>query len=86
MLLIPYPRGASRGDQIQNALSYQKQGLAQVLPQENMTPTSLLQALLHLLRTKDALLRALKDYPARDGTQAVLALIQEVQEDQRQPR
>lgn len=80
MLLIPYPRGASRGDQIQNALSYQKQGLAQVLPQENMTPTSLLQALLHLLKTKETLLRALKDYPARDGTQAVLDLIQEVQE------
>lgn len=80
MLLIPYPRGASRGDQIQNAQSYQKQGLAQVLPQENMTPATLTQALLHLLRTKDALRSVLKEYPARDGTQAVLDLIEEVQE------
>ncbi|NLV58230.1 MAG: undecaprenyldiphospho-muramoylpentapeptide beta-N-acetylglucosaminyltransferase [Clostridiales bacterium] len=79
MLLIPYPKGASRGDQIQNAWSYERQGLAQVLPQENMTPSSLQEALMHLLKTKDSLLAALREYPARDGTQAVLVLIEEVQ-------
>jgi len=79
MLLVPYPLGASRGDQIENAKSYQKQGLARVLFQENMTPETLRDALLKLLEEKQVLLKALEDYPVKDGTDAVLALIEEVQ-------
>lgn len=45
MLLIPLPLTASRGDQILNAQSYEKQGFARVLPQEKLTPDSLYDAL-----------------------------------------
>ena len=79
MLLIPYPKGASRGDQILNAASYEKRGLARVMAQENMTSDSLADALLDLLKNGGSLRQALRDAPPADGTQAVLKLIEEVQ-------
>ena len=79
MLLVPYPLGASRGDQIENAKSYQKQGLARVLFQEDMTPETLRDGLLSLLEERQTLLKTLEDYPVKDGTDAVLGLIEEVQ-------
>ena len=77
MLLVPYPLGASRGDQIQNAKSYAAQGLARVLMQEDMTAQSMTDGLLKLLEEKDTLLKTLADYPVKDGTDAVLRLIEE---------
>ncbi|MBR5545354.1 MAG: undecaprenyldiphospho-muramoylpentapeptide beta-N-acetylglucosaminyltransferase [Clostridia bacterium] len=77
MLLVPYPLGASRGDQIQNAKSYAAQGLARVLMQEDMTAQSMTDGLLKLLEEKDPLLKTLADYPVKDGTDAVLRLIEE---------
>jgi UDP-N-acetylglucosamine--N-acetylmuramyl-(pentapeptide) pyrophosphoryl-undecaprenol N-acetylglucosamine transferase len=79
MLLVPYPLGAGRGDQIQNAKSYEKRGLARVLYQENMNRETLTQALLLLFSNRTALAKAVADYPVKDGTDAVLALIEAVQ-------
>ncbi|MEA4928130.1 MAG: undecaprenyldiphospho-muramoylpentapeptide beta-N-acetylglucosaminyltransferase [Candidatus Limiplasma sp.] len=79
MLLVPYPQGASRGDQIENAQSFARQGLARVLPQEQMNPDTLTAALLALLAERDTLRKTLADYPVKDGTDAVLALIEAVQ-------
>lgn len=41
VLAIPLPKGASRGDQVENALCYQKKGLIAVLPQDKLTPETL---------------------------------------------
>ena len=79
MLLVPYPLGASRGDQIENAKSYAAQGLARVLMQEDMTARTMTDGLLKLLNERDVLLKALAEYPVKDGTDAVLKLIQEAQ-------
>ena len=79
MLLIPYPKGASRGDQILNAASFEKRGLARVMPQETMTSATLAEALLDLLNNGGDLRRALREAPPADGTQAVLRLIEEIQ-------
>jgi len=79
MLLVPYPLGASRGDQIKNAESYEKRGLARVLPQDRMTPETMTTALLALLRDKDTLRKAVEAYPVKDGTDAVLQMIEDVQ-------
>lgn len=79
MLLIPYPKGASRGDQILNAASFEKRGLARVMAQENMTADTLADALLDLLDNGDSLRRALRDAPPADGTRKVLELIEEIQ-------
>ena len=79
MLLVPYPKGASRGDQILNAESFRKRGLCHVLLQENMTADSLYDAVLELQRDRESLIRALKNAPPADGTDAVLGLIHEIE-------
>ena len=79
MLLIPYPLSASRGDQVENAKSYAKQGLARVLMQEDMTSQTMTEGLLKLLEEKGELLKALEAYPVKDGTDKVLSLIQEAE-------
>ena len=78
MLLVPLPLSASRGDQIHNAQSYESRGLALVLPQENMTADSLTKALEKLAQDAPKLKKALENEPAADGTEAVLALIDEI--------
>ncbi len=79
MLLVPYPMGASRGDQILNAASYEKRGLAMVLPQDKMTPETLKDAIFALREKAPALRAALEAAPAADGREAVCRLIEEVQ-------
>lgn len=44
-LIIPLPKGASRGDQVDNALSYKKAGYAEVLLQEDLFVESLIAGL-----------------------------------------
>ena len=78
-LLVPYPKGASRGDQILNAGSYEKRGLCKVLLQENMTADALTVALRETWAAKDALVAAMKAAPPADGTLRVLEMIEEVQ-------
>ncbi|HLQ98473.1 MAG TPA: glycosyltransferase, partial [Candidatus Dormibacteraeota bacterium] len=48
MLLIPLSLNASRGDQIDNAKSFEQQGFAHVLLEEDVTDESLLQGIEHL--------------------------------------
>ena len=83
MLLVPYPLTASRGDQIKNAESFERRGLAHVLPQEKMTRETMTEAVLTLLDQKDVISAAMEAYPVKDGTEAVLALIEEVQKPRR---
>ena len=79
MLLVPYPKGASRGDQILNAESFRQRGLCHVLLQENMTADSLFDALMKLVQEKEALIKNLESAPPADGTLPVLGLIHEVE-------
>ena len=79
MLLVPYPKGAGRGDQILNARSLEKRGLCRVLLQENMTPETLTKAVEDTWKDRDRLTEALKKAPPADGTARVLELIEEIQ-------
>lgn len=79
LLLVPYPKGASRGDQILNAQSLKKRGLAHVLMQEDMTADTLVSSLEAVWADKDRLISALKAAPPADGTRRVLEMIEEVQ-------
>jgi len=79
LLLVPYPKGASRGDQILNAQSLEKRGLCRVLLQENMTAETLTEALLSTWADREALTAAVKAAPPADGTMRVLEMIEEVQ-------
>ena len=79
MLLIPYPKGASRGDQILNAKSLEKRGLCHVLMQEDMNEESLVKAVRDTWADREKLEDALKNAPPADGTKRVLELIEEIQ-------
>ena len=79
MLLVPYPKGASRGDQILNAESFRGRGLCHVLLQEDMTPDSLVEAVTALKNDRENLIRNLTQAPPADGTLPVLALIHEIE-------
>ena len=79
MLLVPYPKGASRGDQILNAESFRQRGLCHVLAQENMTADTLYDAILALRKDQDNLIRSLTQAPPADGTLPVLRLIHEAE-------
>jgi len=80
MLLIPYPKGASRGDQILNARSFESRGLARVLMQEDMNPDSLAAAIRETWARRDELTAALRSAPPADGTARVLEMIEEIQQ------
>jgi UDP-N-acetylglucosamine--N-acetylmuramyl-(pentapeptide) pyrophosphoryl-undecaprenol N-acetylglucosamine transferase len=79
MLLIPYPKGASRGDQILNAHSLEKRGLCRVLLQEDMTEESLVSAVRQTWADREKLTAALASAPPADGTERVLEMIEEIQ-------
>ncbi len=79
LLLVPYPKGASRGDQILNAQSYEKRGLCRVLLQENMTADTLAEALKKTWADRATLAANVKAAPPADGTKRVLEMIEEVQ-------
>ena len=74
-LLIPYPRGASRGDQEENAASFASRGLADVLEQKDLSPSSLQEAVRALFRHREALRARMEASPAANGTQAVLGIL-----------
>lgn len=76
-LLVPLPSASSRGDQILNAGYFQKNGYAERLLQEDMTPETLTDALLTLYRDRAAYVEAMEQATAVDGTERILKRIQE---------
>jgi len=78
MLLVPYPKGASRGDQILNARNFAARGLARVLPQEELTPETLASALRALREGAETMRAAQRSEPGAEGTDAILALLSQL--------
>ena len=75
-LLIPYPKGASRGDQILNAESFRKRGFSHVMMQEDLTPQALADAAIQLYHDRGALYDAMSaDAAETNGVDKVLEQI-----------
>ena len=75
-LLIPYPKDASRGDQILNADSFLKRGFSHVLAQEEMTPERLVEEAIRLYHDRGALYEAMSaDAAETNGVDNVLEQI-----------
>jgi len=77
-LLIPLSANASRGDQILNARSFERQGYSIVLEEEELTSSVLLDAVLKLYREKNAYIKAMQQSKQQDSVQTILDLIQKV--------
>ncbi len=75
MLLIPLGKDASRGDQILNARSFEKQGFAQVCLEENMTKESLYKQITDLYRNRDRYISAMKNDETANGVEEVMDVI-----------
>ncbi|MCL2840018.1 MAG: undecaprenyldiphospho-muramoylpentapeptide beta-N-acetylglucosaminyltransferase [Defluviitaleaceae bacterium] len=74
-LLIPLPKGKSRGDQILNAASFEKQGFSAVLPEEAMTPASLVDALCKLYDMRENFVTKMSSHKTADGIQGIMHVI-----------
>ena len=74
-LLIPYPKQASRGDQILNARSFEQRGLSRVLMQEDMTPETLVNMVIETYKDRGTLIDAMERETSADGVKNVMELI-----------
>jgi len=75
MLLIPLSKAASRGDQILNAFSFEKQGFCIVLEEENLTKESLLENINDLYNKKEELILNMKKTNLSNGIDEVMKQI-----------
>ena len=78
-LLIPLSANASRGDQILNARSFEKQGFSMVLEEEEITDQVLLHAVKKLFENRDTYRRAMEDAPGQDSIAVICDLIHQYQ-------
>ena len=76
-LLIPLSAKASRGDQILNAKSFEKQGFSMVLQEEDMNEKSLLDAVNKLYGEREKYIANMNESHLSNGTEQVLKVIRE---------
>lgn len=79
-ILVPLPLAVSRGDQILNANSFQKQGFSFVLPEEELTSDSLLAAIHQVYEKRGEYIQAMEQSSQSNGVELILKLIQEAAE------
>lgn len=77
-LLIPLSAKISRGDQIQNAAFFQKQGISNVLLEENLNKDTLLAAVNKIMANKTVIEEKIKALKISSATDKIAALICEV--------
>ncbi|HIT65791.1 MAG TPA: undecaprenyldiphospho-muramoylpentapeptide beta-N-acetylglucosaminyltransferase [Candidatus Merdisoma merdipullorum] len=76
-LLIPLPAASSRGDQLLNARSFEKQGFSMVLEEEQITADSLVEAVHALYENRQTMSSAMAASPQTDAIGTILDLIEE---------
>lgn len=66
-VLIPLPLSASRGDQIKNAESFEKQGFSAVLDQDSCTAPDVVDKVLEVYDNRDAYIAKMKENASGNG-------------------
>ncbi len=74
-LLIPLSKHASRGDQILNAASFEKQGFSMVMCEEKLNAESLIKSLHDLYSSSGKFVKAMADNQYDSGVDAVIKLL-----------
>ncbi len=77
-ILIPLSRAASRGDQILNAGSFQKQGFSYVIEEEELTGETLLNGISSVWENRESYIRAMRESEKTDAINAITGLIEEM--------
>ncbi len=75
MLLIPLPKGTSRGDQVENAKYFNKKGYAKVLFQDDLTPETLLNCIKSLYNEQNEYINRLKNAKIPNGNDKIVDII-----------
>ena len=77
MILIPLENKSTRGDQVLNAEYYQKQGVATILKESDLTPTKLYNSVINFSKNLDQYKQKYKKQIKINGKEKVLQLIKE---------
>lgn len=77
-LLIPLSAAASRGDQILNASSFEKQGFSMILLEENMTTATLTASIDQLYADREKYVQAMKNSQQMDSIDVIVDLIKKI--------
>lgn len=80
-LLIPLSANASRGDQILNARSFERQGFSLVLEEEEVTKDTLLEAVQNLYDNRNTFIDAMRNSGQQDSINTILNLVCELTND-----
>ena len=75
-LLIPLSANASRGDQILNARSFERQGFSLVLEEEELNDQLLLETIRTLYNQRDSYISAMKNSSQQDSIDIIIDLIE----------
>lgn len=77
-ILVPLPASVSRGDQILNAKSFEKQGFSKVLEEETLTDELLLNTIHEVYENRSKYVEAMGKSSQSNGVKVVLDLIKEL--------
>jgi UDP-N-acetylglucosamine--N-acetylmuramyl-(pentapeptide) pyrophosphoryl-undecaprenol N-acetylglucosamine transferase len=77
-LLVPLPLSASRGDQILNAQSFEKQGFSAVLLQEKMTVETLVDKVKQVYANRETMIAAMQRHAPQNAIGAIMRVIGDI--------
>lgn len=77
-VLIPLSKKVSRGDQIQNARYFQRQGISTVLSDETLSPETLLAAVEDVSTHRKEIIKKIKALGIESATMKIVALLRDI--------
>ncbi|MBR6637956.1 MAG: UDP-N-acetylglucosamine--N-acetylmuramyl-(pentapeptide) pyrophosphoryl-undecaprenol N-acetylglucosamine transferase, partial [Lachnospiraceae bacterium] len=77
-ILIPLPASQSRGDQLLNAASFERQGFSKVLDEEKLTDELLLNAISEVYDKKDEYQKTMSSSTQTNAVASIVSLIEEL--------
>ncbi len=77
-ILIPLPATSSRGDQVLNARSFEKQGFSVVIEESSLNDDVLLNAVKDLYENKNKYIENMNNSDQNDGVKTIINLIKEL--------
>ena len=83
MILVPLSAAASRGDQILNAESFERQGFSYLIKEEDLTNETLLAGVNYVFEHKDDYISVMKKSVLSDAAETIVKLMEEVMEEKK---
>lgn len=77
-ILIPLSAASSRGDQILNAESFERQGFSYVIKEEALTPATLLEAIETVYNNKKTYIESMSQSKLNNSIESIVDIIKEV--------